>query len=117
VIVIGFALLPHIGVVLTSFSAPGSWYQSVIPAKFTTANYVEALGHSMTVSSIRNSLLYSSLAVLANVVLGIAIRVRRGPFRPPRPSPARCAGDAAAGGARPCDGVRPTWRSARGSAT
>jgi len=73
VIVIGFALLPHIGVVLTSFSAPGSWYQSVIPAKFTTANYVEALGHSMTVSSIRNSLLYSSLAVLANVVLGIAI--------------------------------------------
>lgn len=71
--VIGVALLPHAGVLLTSFSEPGSWYQSILPAKYTTANYVEALGHSMTVSSIRNSLLYSSLAVLLNIVIGIAI--------------------------------------------
>lgn len=73
VAVIGVALLPHAGVLLTSFSEPGSWYQSILPAKYTTANYVEALGHSMTVSSIRNSLLYSSLAVLLNIVIGIAI--------------------------------------------
>ena len=73
VAVIGVALLPHAGVILTSFSEPGSWYQSVLPAKYTSANYVEALGHSMTVSSIRNSLLYSSLAVLLNIVIGIAI--------------------------------------------
>lgn len=71
--VIGVALLPHAGVLLTSFSEPGSWYQSILPAKYTTANYIEALGHSMTVSSIRNSLLYSSLAVLLNIVIGIAI--------------------------------------------
>ena len=71
--VILVALLPHIGVVLTSFSVPGSWYQTVLPEKFTTGNYVEALGHSMTVSSIRNSLGFSTLAVLFNIVLGIAI--------------------------------------------
>lgn len=71
--VIGAALLPHAGVILSSFSEPGSWYRSVLPAKFTTANYVEALGHSMTVSSIRNSLLYSSLAVLLNIMIGIAV--------------------------------------------
>jgi iron(III) transport system permease protein len=67
------ALLPHMGVVLTSFARPGSWYQSVLPRAFTAANYTEALGHSMTVSSIGNSLLFSSLAVVFNMVLGIAI--------------------------------------------
>jgi iron(III) transport system permease protein len=73
VLVTFLALLPHIGVVLTSFSQPGSWYQSVLPEKYTTANYVEALGHGMTVGSIRNSLLFSSLAVLFNIVLGVAV--------------------------------------------
>lgn len=67
------ALLPHLGVVLTSFARPGSWYQSVLPREFTLGNYAEALGHSMTVSSIRNSLLFSSLAVLFDVILGLAI--------------------------------------------
>ena len=73
VLVILVALTPHFGVVATSLSVPGSWYRSVLPQELTTANYVEALGHSMTVSSIRNSLLYSSLAVVFNIVIGIAI--------------------------------------------
>jgi iron(III) transport system permease protein len=67
------ALLPHVGVVLTSFSPPGGWYQSVLPQTLTTQNYVEALGHDMTVRSIRNSLWFSSLAVVFNMVMGIAI--------------------------------------------
>jgi iron(III) transport system permease protein len=73
VMVAALALVPHGGVILTSFSAPGSWYQTVLPEVFTADNYREALSHSMTVSSIRNSLLYSSLAVLFNMVLGVAI--------------------------------------------
>jgi iron(III) transport system permease protein len=73
VVITFIALLPHLGVVLTSFAKPGSWYQSVLPREFTLGNYAEALGHSMTVSSIRNSLLFSSLAVLFNVILGLAI--------------------------------------------
>lgn len=71
--VVLLALLPHFGVILTSFAQPGSWYRTVLPAVFTTNNYREALGHSMTVSSIRNSLTYSLLAVLFNGVFGIAI--------------------------------------------
>jgi iron(III) transport system permease protein len=71
--VVLFALLPHFGVILTSFAQPGSWYRTVLPAVFTTENYQEALGHSMTLSSIRNSLTYSMLAVLFNVVFGLAI--------------------------------------------
>jgi iron(III) transport system permease protein len=73
VTIIFFALLPHIGVVLTSFSAPGGWYRSVLPEVWTTANYTEALGHSMTVGSIRNSLFFSLLAVTANLFFGVAI--------------------------------------------
>lgn len=69
----GLALLPHLGVVLTSFAVPGSWYQNVLPGAFSGANYIEALGHDMTVSSIRNSLLFSSLAVGFDIVVGIAI--------------------------------------------
>ena len=71
--VIFIALLPHLGVILTSFSAPGSWYQSVLPQEWTLGNYKEALGYGITVSSIGNSLLYSSLAVVLNVILGVAI--------------------------------------------
>jgi len=67
------ALLPHAAVILTSFSAPGSWYGTVLPATFTGAHYVDALGYGATVGSIRNSLLFSSLAVLANIGLGLAI--------------------------------------------
>ncbi len=67
------ALAPHAGVVLTSFSLPGSWYRSVLPSAFTTAHYVEAVGHAMTLNAIRNSLVFSSLAVALNLLLGLGI--------------------------------------------
>jgi iron(III) transport system permease protein len=67
------ALLPHMGVLLTAFSPPGSWYRSILPAEFTLGNFEEALGHSMTVSSIGNSLLFSSLAVVLNIFIGITV--------------------------------------------
>lgn len=67
------ALMPHAGVILTSLSQPGSWYQSVLPTVFSTSSYVEALGHDMTVLSIRNSLVFSSIAVAINLVMGLSI--------------------------------------------
>ncbi|MBR1588274.1 MAG: ABC transporter permease subunit, partial [Kiritimatiellae bacterium] len=72
-LVTGVALLPHAGVVLTSLSKPGSWYGTVLPQVFTLGNYAEALGHEMTVASIRNSLLFASVAVCVNLVLGVAV--------------------------------------------
>jgi len=72
-VVIIMAILPHAGVVLTSFSAPGSWYRSILPQTFTLGNYTEALGHEMTLRSIRNSLLFSTLAVAVNIGFGLAI--------------------------------------------
>jgi iron(III) transport system permease protein len=84
VLVIAVALVPHAGVILTSFSAPGGWYRTVLPESWTAGNYSEALGHSMTVSSIRNSLLLSSLAVFLNLFMGLAIAfvVVRSTIRP-----------------------------------
>jgi iron(III) transport system permease protein len=73
VVVIGLALLPHVAVICTSFSAPGGWYRTVLPVAWTTGHYVEALGHEMTVSSIRNSLGFSSLAIVVNMVLGVSL--------------------------------------------
>ena len=71
--VIAVALLPHVGVVLTAFSPPGGWYRTILPEQFTTGNFKEALGHSMTVSSIGNSLLFSAIAVAANLVVGVMV--------------------------------------------
>ena len=66
-----FALLPHIGVVLVSFS--GDWYGTVLPGEFTSQHYQAALGHYLTVPSIINSLKYASLSVTFDIFLGLAI--------------------------------------------
>lgn len=71
--VVTLALLPHVGVALTSFAIPGSWYRSVLPDGTTLDHYREALSHSMTLTSIRNSLLYAGLAVTLNIALGVSI--------------------------------------------
>ena len=73
VVVTALALLPHAGVVLTSFAQPGSWYRTALPTVFTGANYDSALGHAMTLNGIRNSLSFASMAVVVNIVLGVAI--------------------------------------------
>jgi iron(III) transport system permease protein len=69
--VIALALLPHAGVVLVAFS--NDWYHSVLPHTWTLDNFRTALGHSMTVPSIGNSLKYAALSTLFDAVLGVGI--------------------------------------------
>ncbi len=71
--VIGLALLPHVGVVLTSVSGVGSWYQSVLPSVFTSQHYATALTHDVTMPSVTNSVLFASLSMVLDVLLGIMI--------------------------------------------
>ncbi len=71
VLLIGLAVVPHIGVVLNSLS--GGWYQSVLPRDFTLHHYEEALSHDLTITSVGNSIQYASLAMLIDIVLGVAI--------------------------------------------
>lgn len=69
--VIFLAVLPHLGVVLLSFSK--DWYGSVLPHSLTLEHYRAALGHELTLSSIANSLKYSALAMGVALVLGIGV--------------------------------------------
>ena len=70
-IVAAAALLPHAAVVILSFAR--DWYGSILPSSWTLAHYREALGHSLTVPSIANSVRYAGLATLLDVLLGIGI--------------------------------------------
>jgi iron(III) transport system permease protein len=70
-LVIGLALMPHIGVLLLSLA--GDWYGTMLPARLTLAHFTGALGHDLTLSAIANSLKYASLATLLDVVLGIGV--------------------------------------------
>ncbi len=74
-VVILLALLPHMGVVLTSFSQTGQWYESVLPRVFTTAHYEHALSHELALPSIRNSLVFSGLSVVLDVAIGLGLGI------------------------------------------
>jgi len=65
------AVLPHLGVVLLSFAS--DWYQTVLPTGITLDHYEHALGHELTLSSISNSLKYSSLAMVLDLILGVGV--------------------------------------------
>jgi iron(III) transport system permease protein len=71
--VIGLAILPHISVIFTSLAVEGSWYKSILPASLTFDHYEGALSHSLAIGSISNSLLYSTLAVVMDLFIGILI--------------------------------------------
>lgn len=69
--VIAVALLPHLGMLLVSFS--GAWSHGLLPQSWTFENYLGALESSLVVPSIANSLKYAALSTGLDVVLGTAI--------------------------------------------
>jgi iron(III) transport system permease protein len=74
-IVLFVALLPHIAVVLTSFSAAGQWYRSIIPREFTLSHYRAALIDDLAIPSVRNSVLYATGATIVAVVVGLSAAI------------------------------------------
>jgi iron(III) transport system permease protein len=72
--VVGFlAVLPHLGVVLTSVSATGAWYRTVIPQAFTLDHYRQALTEADSFGAIVNSIKYASAAMVLDLGLGLLI--------------------------------------------
>jgi iron(III) transport system permease protein len=71
--VIAVAILPHLGVVLTSFTRPGQWYGTVLPTSWTSRHYSEALTASDSFQAITNSLKLAAGSMLFDIVLGILI--------------------------------------------
>ena len=66
-----FALIPHLGVLLTSVTQ--RWFFSVLPSEYTLKFYHDVFSHDLTLLSIKNSLLLSSLSTIIDIVLGVAI--------------------------------------------
>jgi iron(III) transport system permease protein len=69
--IIGVALLPHLAVIVQSFSE--RWFFSITPTEWTVATYGEIFRDPATVTSVRNSLFYSSLSAVLDLVLGVMI--------------------------------------------
>lgn len=72
-LITGAAVLPHIGVIFSSFSTDGGWYRSILPTEWTTHHYAEALGHPLAMGSIVNSLHYATIAMVLAVAMGLSI--------------------------------------------
>lgn len=75
ILVIAAAVLPHLAVVLTSLSATGAWYKSVLPAHLTAAHYISALRDPLAMSSITNSITYAAAATALALALGLATAI------------------------------------------
>ncbi len=67
------ALLPHLGVILTSFTTPGQWYGTVLPTHFTGDHYRQALTTGDSFGAIVNSLKLAAAAMLIDIVVGIVV--------------------------------------------
>ena len=67
------AVIPHIAVVLSSLATPGSWQGTVLPTELTFEHYATIATHPVALRGLVNSLVYSSLATLAAVVVGVLI--------------------------------------------
>jgi len=65
------AMLPHASVVLTSLK--DKWFMTILPESYTLRHYAEVVTHGLTLSSIKNSILYSFSSSILDVFLGIWI--------------------------------------------
>jgi len=67
------AVIPHLAVLLSSFSTPGSWQGTILPRELTWANFATVATHPVALKGLLNSLIYSSLATVGAVVFGVLI--------------------------------------------
>ncbi|MCM8757150.1 MAG: iron ABC transporter permease [Candidatus Omnitrophica bacterium] len=67
----GVSLLPHLSIILNSFSE--RWFFSVLPSRYSTRFYTAVFRHPLTKTGLVNSLVYSGLATLVDISLGLII--------------------------------------------
>jgi iron(III) transport system permease protein len=66
-----FLLLPHLTMILISFSRDGTWTTEILPPQYTSENYLRLFSGSQFLEPILNSLEMAALATLANLVLAL----------------------------------------------
>ena len=67
-----FLLLPHITLILISFSQDGTWTTQILPPDYTIENYQRLFKDSDFFKPITNSLKMAILATIANVLFALA---------------------------------------------
>ena len=74
IVILFLALLPHLTLLLWSFTRDGSWTYQILPPDYTLENYRRLLGSDRTevVEPIVSSLWMAGLATIANATVGIA---------------------------------------------
>lgn len=65
------AVIPHIAVIVNALA--DRWVMTILPDKWTLRHFQNLLVHSLTITSIRNSLLYSIASAAVDIFLGLAI--------------------------------------------
>ena len=68
---IALALIPHIGVVLTSLT--DTWFMTAFPEKYTLSHYKMVFMQELPSLSIKNSLMLSGMATAFDLLIGILI--------------------------------------------
>ncbi len=66
-----FALIPHLGVLLVSVA--DEWFLTVVPDTYTLEHYGDVFGKELPFIGLRNSLIYSTLSMMLDLVLGLVI--------------------------------------------
>jgi len=65
-------LLPILVIILISFSVDGRWTVQIIPTEYTLQHYIDLFTDSRTWKPIWNSIQMSTVAVIGNIIFGVA---------------------------------------------
>jgi iron(III) transport system permease protein len=69
------AIIPHLGVLLSSVTATGAWYRTILPSRFTTAHFKAAMTDDVAFASVVNSIKYATVATMIALGLGLAAAI------------------------------------------
>jgi len=70
-VVLAASLLPHFGLILTSLA--GDWFMTPLPTQWTLGFFGAAVSDENIARAVGNSVLYSSLSTIIDIVLGVFI--------------------------------------------
>jgi iron(III) transport system permease protein len=74
-IVFLLAVVPHLSVILTSLSATGAWYKSILPTSWTLQHFHDALADDLAMRSILNSIGYAAAAMVLAMIVGLCAAI------------------------------------------
>ncbi len=69
------AIIPHMGVLLTSVTTTGAWYRTLLPSRFTMAHIKTAMTDDVAFASVVNSIRYATAATVIALGLGLAAAI------------------------------------------